>query len=165
MVARAVWLGTGMRTTTPVAASAELKPAARTFTVASMRERPTSRMTGITLNGRLTSSVTRYFISSNSPSGGTNDTVLSLAKRLRLTHWWKVTSSSSIDLPLRVQMRASGHRSACGSACRWTHLLASRPAGAPPPSEDGPSPPPPPSPPLSRSFSPSFSSGMPCAWQ
>ena len=100
MVARAVWLGTGMRTMTPVAASAELKPAARTLTVASMRERPTSRMTGITLNGRITSSVTRYFISSNSPSGGTNDTVLSLAKRLRLTHWWKVTSSSSMDLPL-----------------------------------------------------------------
>ena len=34
MVARAVWLGTGRRTTTFVAARAELKPAARTLTAA-----------------------------------------------------------------------------------------------------------------------------------
>ena len=132
MVARAVWLGTGRRTTTFVAARAELKPAARTLTAASMRERPTSRMRGMTLKGRMTSSVTRYFMSSNAPSGGTKDTVLSLAKRLRFTHWWKVTSSSSMDL-LRAAPRREQAQAGAGT----------REGAAPHPASRLPPPPPP----------------------
>ena len=96
MVAPAVWLGTGMRTTTAVALRAEVKPEARSLTVTSMRERPTSLTRGRILNGSVTLSVTRYFISSNAPSGGTNVMVFSPAKRVRSTHWWNVTSSSSM---------------------------------------------------------------------
>jgi hypothetical protein len=42
-----------------------------------------------------------YFISSNSPSGGTKLTVFSELNLVKFTHWWKVTSSSSIVLPLQ----------------------------------------------------------------
>lgn len=42
-----------------------------------------------------------YFISSNSPSGGTKLTVFSELNLVKFTHWWNVTSSSSIVLPLQ----------------------------------------------------------------
>lgn len=41
-----------------------------------------------------------YFINSNSPSGGTKLTVFSELNLVKFTHWWNVTSSSSIVLPL-----------------------------------------------------------------
>jgi hypothetical protein len=44
-----------------------------------------------------------HFISSNSPSGGTKLTVFSALNLVRLTHWWNVTSSSSIVFPLPHQ--------------------------------------------------------------
>lgn len=98
MLAPAVWLGTGMRTTTAVAFSADVKPEARSLTVTSIRERPISLISGRTLNGRVTLSVTRYFISSNAPSGGTNVMVFSPENLVRSTHWWNVMSSSSMLL-------------------------------------------------------------------
>ena len=61
----------------------------------SIRVRPISLMMGRTLKGRLMPSWQRYFISSNSPSGGTKLTTFSVLKRPRLTHWWKVTSCRS----------------------------------------------------------------------
>mmetsp|Transcript_6014 Transcript_6014/g.20532 ORF Transcript_6014/g.20532 Transcript_6014/m.20532 type:complete len:227 (-) Transcript_6014:1755-2435(-) len=97
MRALAVHLGTGTRITTPRANSLALKSDLNR-TLASMRVRPSSLSMGSTRKGRLTPSVMRYFMSSNSPSGGTNDTSLLLSKRLRFTHWWKVTSSSSMLL-------------------------------------------------------------------
>nr|GMD98310.1 hypothetical protein PoMZ_10739 [Ipomoea batatas] len=65
-----------------------------------MRVRPNSLIVGNTRNGRFTPSVIRYLISSNSPSGGTKLTVFSELNRVKFTHWWKVTSSSSIVFPL-----------------------------------------------------------------
>mmetsp|Transcript_23169 Transcript_23169/g.50770 ORF Transcript_23169/g.50770 Transcript_23169/m.50770 type:complete len:267 (-) Transcript_23169:705-1505(-) len=97
MVARAVCFGTGTRTTTPMAKSLTGK-VDLILTLHSMRVRPCSLMMGSTRKGRWMPSVMRYFISSNSPSGGTKLTHRSVWKRLRLTHWWKVTSSSSMSL-------------------------------------------------------------------
>ena len=54
--------------------------------------RPISLIMGSTLKGKLMPSWQRYFISSNSPSGGTKLTTFSVLNRPRLTHWWKVTS-------------------------------------------------------------------------
>lgn len=48
MLQRAVWVGTGMRITTLVAARPSPKPRDETFTATSTRERPTSRMRGST---------------------------------------------------------------------------------------------------------------------
>lgn len=42
-----------------------------------------------------------YFINSNSPSGGTKLTVFSELNLVKFTHWWNVTSSSSMVLPLK----------------------------------------------------------------
>lgn len=49
---------------------------------------------------RLTWVLRRYDMSSNSPSGGIKEIVLSFSKRERRTHWWNFTSSSSTDLLL-----------------------------------------------------------------
>ena len=55
--------------------------------------RPVACLEGVhTLNGCLMPSWHRYFISSNSPSGGTKLTTFSVLNLPRLTHWWKVTS-------------------------------------------------------------------------
>ena len=84
-VAPLVYLGTGMRIFTFVANCLSLKHD-RTLTSTWMRVRPSSFTSGMSLNGREMPSVTRYFIRSNLPSGGTNDIVFSLANFDRLTH-------------------------------------------------------------------------------
>mmetsp|Transcript_28611 Transcript_28611/g.39526 ORF Transcript_28611/g.39526 Transcript_28611/m.39526 type:complete len:216 (-) Transcript_28611:382-1029(-) len=98
MEAVAVCLGTGILTMTPRAKSL-LPKVDLIFTLHSMRVLPSSLTMGRTRKGRCTPSVMRYFMRSNSPSGGTKDTQRSVWKRPRFTHWWKVTSSSSICLP------------------------------------------------------------------
>jgi hypothetical protein len=63
----------------------------------------------------------RYDISSNSPSGGMNEIVLSLSNLDNLTHWWNLTSSSSTALlfpPVRkhnkcMMKKMSGNRPMC----------------------------------------------------
>ena len=54
-----------------------------------------------------------YFISSNSPSGGTKLTVFSELNLVRFTHWWKVTSSSSIVLPLYTKSELGENHGKC----------------------------------------------------
>ena len=77
--------GTGIRSFTPLR-HLRLREA-RLDAHANLHPGPPSSFTiGITLNGRLTASVTRYFISSNSPSGGTNEMVLSAENFERFTH-------------------------------------------------------------------------------
>ena len=58
------------------------------LTFTSIRVRPSSFTIGITLKGSEMASVTRYFINSNSPSGGVNEIVF-LRRELarRFTHW------------------------------------------------------------------------------
>mmetsp|Transcript_2977 Transcript_2977/g.8390 ORF Transcript_2977/g.8390 Transcript_2977/m.8390 type:complete len:205 (+) Transcript_2977:351-965(+) len=111
MVALAVYLGTGMRTATLSAKSFELK-VDFTLTLHSMRVRPYSLMMGMTLKGRLMPSWQRYLSSSNSPSGGTKLTTLSVLKRPRLTQGWKVmelSSSLSLSPSLRSGMPERKH--------------------------------------------------------
>mmetsp|Transcript_11262 Transcript_11262/g.21309 ORF Transcript_11262/g.21309 Transcript_11262/m.21309 type:complete len:226 (+) Transcript_11262:557-1234(+) len=98
MEALAVCLGTGMRTIVPSANS--FGPNVLLILMLhSTRVRPISLMMGNTLKGRCTPSVMRYFMRSNSPSGGTKLTQRSSWKRLRLTHWWNVMSSISMLFP------------------------------------------------------------------
>lgn len=40
----------------------------------------------------------RYFMSSNSPSGGTKLTTFSVLNLPRFTHWWKVTSCTAATI-------------------------------------------------------------------
>lgn len=56
----------------------------------------------------LTCVFNRYDISSNSPSGGINEMVLSFSNLERRTHWLNFTSSSSTDLE-RVPARDTSH--------------------------------------------------------
>ena len=80
----AVFGGTGMRTliscATVFSANTDLN-----MTSTETRVRPNSFTMAMTLNGIETFSDTRYFMSSNSPSGGTNETTLSLANFERFT--------------------------------------------------------------------------------
>ena len=91
----AVFGGTGMRTliscATVFSANTDLN-----MTSTETRVRPNSFTMAMTLNGIETFSDTRYFMSSNSPSGGTNETTLSLANFERFTQWWNCKSSKSI---------------------------------------------------------------------
>jgi hypothetical protein len=47
-------------------------------------------------------------MSSNSPSGGMNEMVLSFSNRDNRTHWWNLTSSISIAFPLAAADRSVG---------------------------------------------------------
>mmetsp|Transcript_19252 Transcript_19252/g.37477 ORF Transcript_19252/g.37477 Transcript_19252/m.37477 type:complete len:261 (-) Transcript_19252:155-937(-) len=69
---------------------------ALTLMLISRRVRPSSLTIGCTLKGRLMFSLTRYFISTNSPSGGIKVTARSLSNFPSFTHWWKLTSSISM---------------------------------------------------------------------
>lgn len=68
-------------------------------------------------------------MSSDSPSGGMKEIVLSLSKRDRRTHWWNFTSSIATVLPLspecniktNVNMNSRRIIHMLGSA-RWTRL-------------------------------------------
>mmetsp|Transcript_60320 Transcript_60320/g.143364 ORF Transcript_60320/g.143364 Transcript_60320/m.143364 type:complete len:262 (+) Transcript_60320:299-1084(+) len=103
-VTLAVLGGRGMRTMTlrPVT----LLYCAFTFTLISSRVRPISLTTGRTLKGRLMFSDTRYFISTNSPSGGMKVTALSESNLPSFTHWWKETSSMAIAPEFRFPSSA-----------------------------------------------------------
>jgi hypothetical protein len=61
----------------------------------------TSGLTGVEI---------RKLISSNSPSGGMNEIVRSLSKRVRRTHWWNLTSPISIAFPRDAAACACQHR-------------------------------------------------------
>ena len=80
---------------------------------ACMRQNQAAR--GRALKGSEMPSWQRYFMSSNSPSGGTKLTTFSVLKRPRFTHWCSVTSCGSAALPrqlpqpaLSPQVQASG---------------------------------------------------------
>lgn len=67
-----------------------------------------------------------YFINSNSPSGGTKLTVFSELNLVKFTHWWKVTSSSSIVLPLQrisfSNIRIKTRKKLKLTLHPWTHI-------------------------------------------
>lgn len=84
--ALAVLSGTGTVHTTCTANRLESNAPLRRISNCT-RVRPISLTMGVTLNGRRIPSVLRYFINSNSPSGGTKLTTFSALKRPKLTHW------------------------------------------------------------------------------
>mmetsp|Transcript_7376 Transcript_7376/g.20113 ORF Transcript_7376/g.20113 Transcript_7376/m.20113 type:complete len:266 (+) Transcript_7376:2223-3020(+) len=89
-LARAVCIGTGISTTQRAVLTFEAY-SERILTVTSIRVLPCSVISVVALNGRWMPSVTRYFASSNSPSGGTKLRIWLSLYRPRLTHGWNVT--------------------------------------------------------------------------
>lgn len=72
---------------------------ARTLTMYSIRLPECCSMSASAQINGLTWVLSRYDMSSNSPSGGMNEMVRSFSNRDRRTHWWNFTSSISIALP------------------------------------------------------------------
>mmetsp|Transcript_19767 Transcript_19767/g.36789 ORF Transcript_19767/g.36789 Transcript_19767/m.36789 type:complete len:268 (-) Transcript_19767:563-1366(-) len=88
----AVLLGTGIFKVTEEAKSFSEKVAVH-FTLIDTLVWPSSWIAAMMRKGRLMLSVTLYFMSSNSPSGGMKVIVRSASKRPRETQRWKVQSS------------------------------------------------------------------------
>mmetsp|Transcript_9182 Transcript_9182/g.17512 ORF Transcript_9182/g.17512 Transcript_9182/m.17512 type:complete len:238 (-) Transcript_9182:545-1258(-) len=95
ILALEVFLGTGIFTTTCVANNWSEKLAMILTFIETLVKLASSCTAGMTLNGRLILSVTRYLINSNSPSGGINVMVRSASNLPKRTQRWKVQSSIS----------------------------------------------------------------------